>query len=121
MEVFLTNLDSTLVFQSFRAFPTMKRCAFFGSALQQLAKGAKVYACETVGCCAAIATLTGGDGPMSFFTGDLPTHNYNSDRLGEDFPIFDYKALTRGCDFDVYLILNRGRQLEQTLIPATRL
>ena len=51
---------------------------------------------------------------MSFFAGDLPTHNYYSDRLGEGFPTFNFKELTKGCDNDVYLILNRGRQLEQS-------
>ncbi|KAI2503477.1 hypothetical protein MHU86_10946 [Fragilaria crotonensis] len=117
MEVFLTNLDSTLVFQSFRGVPDDEEMRFFRQRLcNNLQKGQKYMRAKLLGVaiCAAIATLTGGDGPMSFFTGDLPTHNYNSDRLGEDFPIFDYKALTRGCDFDVYLILNRGRQLEQT-------
>ena len=117
MEVFLTNLDSTLVFQSFQGVPDDEEMHFFRQRLgNNLQKGQKYMRAKLLGVaiCSAIATLTGGDGPMSFFTGDLPTHNYNSDRLGEDFPVFDYKALTRGCDLDVYLILNRGRQLEQT-------
>jgi hypothetical protein len=81
-----------------------------------LAKGckymrAKLLALEV---CAALATLSGGDVPMSFFAGDLPTHNYHSDRLGLAIPAFDYKELTKDCDYDVYIILNRGRQLEQS-------
>lgn len=117
MEVFLTNLDATLVFQSFRGVPNEEEMFFFQQRLSvNLEKGRKYMRAKlvSVSACAAIATLSGGDGPMSFFAGDLPTHNYHSDRLGETFPTFNFKELTKGCDNDVYLILNRGRQLEQS-------
>lgn len=117
MEIFLSNLDTNVVFQSFRGLPNEGEMEFFKQRLSSnLAKGrkymrAKLLALEL---CAALATLTGGDVPMSFFAGDLPTHNYHSDRLGLAIPAFDYKELTKDCDYDVYIILNRGRQLEQS-------
>ena len=117
MELFLTNLDATLVFQSFRGVPNEEEMLFFQKRLSSnLEKGRKYIRAKllSVAVCSAIATLSGGDGPMSFFAGDLPTHNYYSDRLGEGFPTFNFKELTKGCDNDVYLILNRGRQLEQS-------
>lgn len=117
MEIFLSNLDTNVVFQSFRGIPNEGEMEFFKQRLSSnLAKGckymrAKLLALEV---CAALATLSGGDVPMSFFAGDLPTHNYHSDRLGLAIPAFDYKELTKDCDYDVYIILNRGRQLEQS-------
>lgn len=118
MEIFLTNLDTSVVFQSFQGVPNQEEMDFFQQRLgSNLAKGRKYMRAKllSVATCAAIATLSGGDAPMSFFTGDLPTRNYRSDRLGEDFPTFDYKELSaQAVDNDVYLILNRGRQLEQS-------
>jgi hypothetical protein len=117
MEIFLTRLDATLVFQSFKGVPNQEEIQFFQQRLDSnLEKGRKYMRAKllSVAVCSAIATLTGGDGPMSFFIGDLPTLNYHSDRLGEGFPTFDYKELTNGCDNDVYLILNRGLEQEQS-------
>eukprot|EP00545_Synedropsis_sp_CCMP1620_P000520 CAMPEP_0119025442 /NCGR_PEP_ID=MMETSP1176-20130426/33750_1 /TAXON_ID=265551 /ORGANISM="Synedropsis recta cf, Strain CCMP1620" /LENGTH=563 /DNA_ID=CAMNT_0006980979 /DNA_START=120 /DNA_END=1811 /DNA_ORIENTATION=+ len=117
MSIFLSDLDTNVVFQSFRGLPNDDEMEFFQQRLSSnLAKGRKYMSAKllAVTVCSALATLSGGDVPMSFFAGDLPTHNYHSDRLGEDFPTFDYKELTNNCDNDVYLILNRGRQLEQS-------
>lgn len=118
MAIFLSNLDTNVVFQTFRGLPNDDEMEFFQQRLSSnLAKGRKYMRAKllAMNICAALATLSGGDVPMSFFAGDLPTHNYHSDRLGLDFPTFDYKELTNiNCDNDVYLILNRGRQLEQS-------
>jgi hypothetical protein len=114
---FFETLNPDLVFQSFRGIPNEQEMHFFQTRLRNnLEKGRKYTRAQllSVSICAAIATLSGGDGPMSFFTGDLPTHNYHSQRLGETFPTFDYKDITKGCDYDVYVILNRGRQQEQS-------
>jgi hypothetical protein len=113
---FLEGLDSSVVFQSFRGVPPDDETSFFEQRLSSnLEKGIKYIRAQLLSTAivSAVATLTGGDAPMSFFAGDLPTHKYRSVRLGENFPTFSYQKLYN-CDRDVYLILTRGRQLEQS-------
>eukprot|EP00957_Ditylum_brightwellii_P148131 11277777-Ditylum_brightwellii.AAC.1 len=65
---------------------------------------------------AAIAHLTGGDVPMSFFTGDLPEIERCAARLDDKFSQMDTDKGTTGTfqDEKVYELLMKGRRMDSS-------
>jgi hypothetical protein len=109
---FLMNLDPSRIFTSFRGVPDEAEMRdFVQSATLNLDLGRKYVRAEllSVTIVAAFAVLTGGDAPMSFFVGDLPTRNQTADRLADNYPTFTESP---NYNLQVYNILKSGRHLE---------
>lgn len=114
MERFMVGLQIDRVFQTFRGVPEGEEMeSFHTHTAYNLEKGRKYLRAKLLSVCVigAFAVLTGGDAPMSFFCGDLPSPGQlQSDRLGDSFP---EATLDDDCDLDVYEIMTRGRNVEQ--------
>lgn len=116
MEVFLANLNTDMIFQSFHGIPDQKEMTHFAYHTQRNLDNGKLYLrAKLLSVCiiGAFATLTGGDAPMSFFSGDLPSLNHQSDRLGESFHRFTSEEMD-DCNLCVYEILCEGLMMEQS-------
>lgn len=105
------------VFESFRGTPTKKELDWKLELCTRnvtIAKkyvGAKLFAQSVV---AAFAVLSGGDAPISLFTGDLPSNSAQSDtclRMSDFLPVVPEDRLQK-CDQIVYHILKNGRKSE---------
>jgi hypothetical protein len=84
------EIDPDSVFGSFRGLPSDRDLACFRASLSRNLSQAKVYLhvrLLTIAIVGGFACLTGGDAPMTFFFGDLPSLQYKSERLGDGFPL----------------------------------
>lgn len=109
---FLMNLDHSRIFNSFRGVPDESEMRVFTqSAKHNLDLGRKYVRAEllSVSIVAAFATLTGGDAPMSFFMGDLPSRSRTADRLADNYSC---SGDCEKCNLQVYNILKSGRHCE---------
>jgi hypothetical protein len=80
------DIDPTSVYGSFHGLPTEADIERFEVCLERNLSLALVYLhvrMLTIAVVGAFACLTGGDAPMSFFFGDLPSLQYESERLGD--------------------------------------
>jgi hypothetical protein len=112
---FLMNLDPSRIFTSFRGVPNKAEMRdFVQSATLNLNLGRTYVRSEllSVSIVAAFAMLTGGDTPMSFFMGDLPSRNHSADRLADHFPTTISAERSPNCNLQVYNILKSGRHCE---------
>jgi hypothetical protein len=116
MELFLSSLNASDIFQSYRGVPDNHEMEHFTYQTQRnLERGRTYLRAKLLSAClvGAFATLTGGDAPMSFFIGDLPSLNYQSDRLGDNLPQFAAEDM-ENCRLDIYEILSQGRMIQQS-------
>lgn len=117
MEVFLVDLETRRVFQSFRGVPEEEEMEiFYKFTKRNIRLGRKYIKAKLLSICvvAAFAVMTGGDAPMSFFCGDLPANQSTTTvRLGDSFPVKSEDELHQDCNLDVYRIMTTGRHQEQ--------
>jgi len=116
MERFMENLDLDNVFQSFRGVPDQAEMQTFHDRTERnLRMGRQYLRVKLLSLCvlSAFSDLTGGDAPMSFFCGDLPSTTHESYRLGQSFLLPAEDATPESCDRDVYEIMSSGRHAEQ--------
>lgn len=115
MKGFFNFLKPNVIFADFRGVPSNEQIqsltnqACHNLEIGRTYVGAKVVALTML---AAFAQLTGGDGPMSLFTGDLPSRHHVSRRLEDHLPEASKEGIEERCDYSVYCILAVGRKSE---------
>lgn len=113
MERFFTSLDPNVVFCSFQGCPTdTQLAALTAGARRNLSFGraylrAKLAALALLG---ALAEKTGGDVPLSLFTGDLHAQGHAPMRLEDQLGVAH--EFVTGCQPKVYELLVVGRYSE---------
>jgi hypothetical protein len=111
---FFGFLQPSVVFHSFRGVPNDEELSVkIGQCTQNLELGKKYVGAKllSMSLLAAFAELTGGDGPMSLFMGDLPSRHHVSSKISDALPTPSENSL-KNCDQDVYSILAHGRRTE---------
>jgi hypothetical protein len=86
MVLLVRDIDPISVYGSFHGLPTDADVERFEVSLERNLSLALIYLhvrMLTTAVVGAFACLTGGDAPMSFFFGDLPSLQYESERLGD--------------------------------------
>jgi len=111
---FLSSLDIDSIFYSYEGFPkndcinSMRNRARYNVTTTCKYAEVKLLA---IGIIEAIATLTGGDGPLCLFLGDLPSPNNQTPSFEDALPPIPEKMTMRGSD-DVFRLLWHGRSAE---------
>lgn len=112
---FFAFLKPNVIFASFRGVPCQHELDRMTTQATRNIEVGRTYVCAkllSTSVLAAFATLTGGDAPMSFFMGDLPSRRHVSRRLEDALPLPPVERLQHDCDLDVYNILLHGRTQE---------
>lgn len=114
MELFLSNLNPAVVFQSYGETPDPKTLAELSEAGRRNIE----FACDfldskiaTVAIIEALARHTGSDCPVSMFLGDIANSNGKPDRA-EDYLPEPHTGTT--INLDLLRVFERGRTLEST-------
>lgn len=112
MEGFFSQLDATRVFRVFRGTPSaLELEQLYEKAAQNLAHGTRYLRQKLLSArvLESLASLTGGDAPVSLFMGDLPSESSGT-RLEELLPPPTPRA--EDIDAAVFRLLSEGRKKE---------
>lgn len=112
MHGFFGFIKPDIIFSSFRNVPDQDSMEErLRNARHNIDLGRKYVAAKllSTSLLAAFAELTGGDAPISLFTGDLPSRHRISRRLEDELPPPLHLEF---CDYEVYELLSKGRRSE---------
>jgi len=114
------NNDS--VYSSFRGVPDPSETIVFQQKLSYNLYHASTYLqvrLLSAAVVSALASLTGGDGPRSFFFGDPPSLNYESSKLGDGLHVVDADNAEESVKYDSkVLAVLQGHGMTATFFEA---
>ena len=113
MDDFLSSLNGRSLYMDFRGVPSHSEIKSFRKTFQTNRAIAVSYVrarLVSVSIISAMAFQTGGDGPKSYFFGDVYAMNKESVNLGELVDVPSERDVAPSCDLEVFDLLRYGEE-----------